>query len=533
MKTKHLLVTLVLFITMSLVGCGSKETASFVVPESAQDGDLIDLKPCTYTAGDVGYSADCGTLVVSENRNIPNSGLIALPVIRVRAMSDNPAEPIFFLQGGPGGSNQHFSYLEGLVDRHDFVQVGYRGVDGSVVLDCPEIAEAVRNAPGGVVDDASLEDYADASARCAARFEAEGVDLSGYTMTEVIDDMEAARVALGYDRINLLGESYGTRLEMIYEWMCPGSLNRVIMVAVNPPGHFVWEPDAIDAQLEDYAKLCARDPECSVRTDDLIASLRRVSENFPERWLTFPIDEGGVKLLSFSMLMESIQPPGAPIPLSGPAMIDMWLDAEQGDASGMALITMARSMLGNLFVYGDLLAKGASGGDFGRHAVDYRTALNPPGSILGSPVSLYHSAFGAGWPIHLIPEQYLSLQPTDVETLLVSGSIDFSTPPQFATEELLPYLTHGEQVILRDFAHTETFWNRQAEARTHLLTTFYRTGEVDDSLYVYEAVDFDPGQTWGGLAKTLLSIVLVVIVLLAVLVWFVLRRVQRRRITHR
>lgn len=528
MKTDHLLVALVLLAALLLAGCGSEEAPTPAAPEGAQAGDLVDLQPCTYKAGETEYSADCGTLVVPENRNDPGSRLIALPVIRVRALSESPAEPIFFLQGGPGGSNQHFSYLEGLADRHDFVQVGYRGVDGSVVLDCPEIAEAVRNAPGGVLDDASLDSYTEASARCAARFEAEGVDLSGYTMTEVIDDMESARVALGYDRINLLGESYGTRLEMIYEWMYPESLNRVIMVAVNPPGHFVWEPDAIDAQLEDYAKLCARDPECSARTDDLIASIRRVSENMPERWLVFPIDTDGVKMISFFMLMESVQPPGAPVPLNGPAMIDLWLDAEDGDASAMALITLVRNMfLPTMFVYGDLLAKGGSGGDFAKHAADYREALNPPDSILGSQLSLYHSAFGAGWPTRLIPEQYLPLQSTDVETLLVSGSIDFSTPPQFATEELLPYLNNGEQVILRDFAHTETFWNRQAEARTHLLKTFYDSGEMDNSLYVYEAVDFNPEQTWGGITKTLLFIVLAVMVLLVALVWLILRAARR------
>jgi len=342
--------------------------------------------------------------------------------------------------------------------------------------------------------------------------------------------MEDARVALGYERINLLGQSYGTRLEILYERMYPEVLKRVIMLAVNPPGHMVWEPAVIDAQLEDYASLCAKDASCSARTDDLMASLHKVSENFPKRWLIFPIDERGVKMFSFFMLMESINPPGAPVPLNGPAMIDLWLDAAEGDPSGMALLTMARNQfMPELFVYGDLLAKGSSGGDFARHAADYRDALNPPGSILGSQLSLYHYSFVDGWPIHLIPEEYLPLQPTDVETLLVSGSIDFSTPPQFATDELLPYLNHGEQVILRDFAHTETFWNRQAEARTRLLRTFYDSGEVDDSLYVYEAVNFDPEQTWGGMAKTLLSIVLAVIVLLVAFVWLIFRAVRRRR----
>jgi pimeloyl-ACP methyl ester carboxylesterase len=533
MKTTHLLSAIVLVAWLFLAACSPQIASAPVIPEGAQAGDLVDLQPCTYKTGDGEYAADCGMLVVPEIRSDPAGGLIALPVIRVRALGSSPAEAIFFLQGGPGGSNLHFQYLEGLVQDHDFVQVGYRGVDGAVSLDCPEIAAAVREAPD-VLGDASLDIYADASARCAARLESAGVDLAGYTMTEVIDDMEAARVALGYDRIDLLGESYGTRLETIYEWKYPESLHRVVMVAVNPPGHFIWEPEAIDRQLEHYAELCARDAKCSARTDDLIASLRHVSENMPERWLVFPIDAGGVKMLSFVMLMESIQPPGMPVPLSGPAMIDMWLSAEEGDPSGMALMSMTRNMfLPTIFVYGDLLAKGGSGGDFTKHAADYRTALNPPGSILGSGLSLYHSAFGEGWPIHLIPEKYLLPQSTDVETLLVSGSIDFSTPPQFATEELLPYLNSGKQVILKDFGHTETFWNRQGEARTRLLTTFFSTGQVDDSLYTYEQVDFDQGPGWPALAKRYLSTVLTSFLLLVALVRVVVRRIQRRTILRK
>ena len=106
MKTKHLLIALVLFSALLLVGCKPKDASLPVVPEGAQAGDLIDLKPCTYEAGKIKYSADCGTLVVPENRSDPNSRLIALPVIRVRALSDSPAEPIFYLQGGPGGTSR-------------------------------------------------------------------------------------------------------------------------------------------------------------------------------------------------------------------------------------------------------------------------------------------------------------------------------------------------------------------------------------------------------------------------------------------
>ena len=528
MKTNHLLIALGLFTALLLAGCSSKEAPVPVVPESAHAGDLINLQPCTYEAGKIKYAADCGTLVVPENRNNPNSRLIALPVIRVRALDGGQAEPIFFLIGGPGGSNMHFQNLEGLVDLHDFVLVGYRGVDGTVVLDCPEISDAIRNAPGELLGDAALQSYTGAGARCAERLQAEGVDLAGYTIAETIDDMEAARVALGYDRINLLGESYGTRLEMIYEWMYPDSLYRVAMVAVNPPGHFLWEPHNIDAQLEDYAELCAQDALCSARTSDLVASMRHVSDNMPKRWLFIPINKSAVKLLTFVMLMESIQPPGAPVPLSGPAAIDMWLAAEKGDASGMALASIGRNLfLPNLFVFGELLSVGGSVDDFYNPTRDYRTELDPHDSILGSPFSLFDWSMGVRWPVNFIPKEYLKVQPTNVETLLISGSIDFSTPPQFATEELLPHLRNGKQVILKDFGHTETFWNSQPQARVHMLKTFFSTGEVDSSLYIYQPVNFDAGLGWPGLAKLLLGSVLAVIVLLVAVVWFVARRVRR------
>jgi pimeloyl-ACP methyl ester carboxylesterase len=511
-----------------LATCDSRETP-ITVPAGAHSGDLVGLEPCTYKANNVDYDADCGTLVVPENRVDPNSRLIALPVIRVRATGDNPAEPIFYFSGGPGTSNLHFGHLEDVVEKHDFVHVGYRGVDGSVVLDCPEISEAIRKTRA-MLSDSALESYTAAGASCASRLQAEGVDLAGYTLAETIDDNEDVRVALGYERINLLGGSYGTRIEMIYEWMYPDSLHRVVMLAVNPPGHLVWDAEVIDEQIENYAKLCAQDPVCSARTDDLAASMRRVSEDMPDRWLFFPIDEGCVKLLTHVMLYESIQSSSMPVPLSSPAAVDMWLSAEEGDASGMALASMSRNVfVPTLWTWGESLSLAASVDDYYDPDRDYRSEFEAPDTILGSPVSLLLWSMGTEWPTHPIPQEYLQVQPTDVETLLISGSIDFSTPPQYATEEFLPYLSNGEQVTLKDFGHTGSFWNSQPEARVHMLNTFLDTGQVDASLYTYQPLDFDVGLGWPALAKLLVAVVVLVPILLLVLVWLIIRWVKWRR----
>ena len=150
--------------------------------------------------------------------------------------------------------------------------------------------------------------------------------------------------------------------------------------------------------------------------------------------------------------------------------------------------------------------------------------------INGAPMSLLFWGMSSGWAATPIPEAVRQVQPSDVETLLESGSIDFMNPPQAATEELLPYLHNGEQVILKEFGHGNTFWNSQPDARIHLLTTFYDTGAVDASRYVYQPLDFDVGGGLPGLAKTVLAIVVAILIVLVGLVWTIVHRVRRRTV---
>ena len=57
--------------------------------------------------------------------------------------------------------------------------------------------------------------------RARSRLQDDGVDLAGYSLPERVDDLEAARHALGYRRIDLLSESAGTRTALIYAWRLP------------------------------------------------------------------------------------------------------------------------------------------------------------------------------------------------------------------------------------------------------------------------------------------------------------------------
>ena len=93
------------------------------VPKGAIAGDLI-LDPCAYDTENGSYAADCGTLVVPENRADPQSRQIALPVTRIHARSDHPGEPIFRLEGGPGITNMDFAKASRYADNRDLLVSG-------------------------------------------------------------------------------------------------------------------------------------------------------------------------------------------------------------------------------------------------------------------------------------------------------------------------------------------------------------------------------------------------------------------------
>jgi pimeloyl-ACP methyl ester carboxylesterase len=241
------------------------------------------------------------------------------------------AEPIFYLEGGPGITNTRFDQASRYVEDRDVVLVGYRGVDGSVRLECPEVASALVHSTDFLSDE-FYRASGDAYRSCADRLTDEGVDLAGYGLPQEADDLEAARLAFGYDRVHLLSQSAGTRRALIYTWRHPDSVHRSVMIGVNPPGHFLWDPDTMDEQLDRYAALCAEDPSCSERTDDLAATMSMTGAQMPDRWLFLPINESNVRVLAFYGITESSSEVSQP---PAPQTFDAWLSAAEGDPSGL------------------------------------------------------------------------------------------------------------------------------------------------------------------------------------------------------
>ena len=502
-----------------LAGCGRGEDAAPrpQPPEGATDGDL-DVAPCVHVAREVEYSAQCGTLIVPENRYDEDSRLIALPVVRIPASSGSPADPIFYLAGGPGMSNLDYGRVEWFHEHHDIVLVGYRGVDGTVFLGCPEVTEAMGSGLP-LMSREGMAAQGDAYAACVDRLTAEGIDLAGYTLLEVVDDLETARQGLEYERINLESASYGTRLAQIYTWRYPDRVHRSAMVAVNPPGRFWWDGAILEQQILRYATLCTEDAYCSSRTDDLVASIQKALDNMPERWLVFSVDRDAALFATFMGLYST----------SGAAStFDVWLAAADGDYSGMAFISAAmKFMLPADLAWGDTSSKAFSADYDFDPAADYVAEVTPDPYLLGSPGSSMAWAVAGIWPANKIPDEYRTAQPSSVETLMLSGTLDVSTPAQNARTQLLPLLEHGEQVVLSEFAHTGDLYYLQPGATRHLLTTFYTSGEVDTSLYQQNTVNFKP--RWGMplIAKLAVGSAALALIVSLILLRFVVRLVKR------
>ncbi|MDO9340368.1 MAG: alpha/beta hydrolase [Bacteroidales bacterium] len=506
---------LVIILGSVLMVC-SRDKSDNMVPEGSEAGDMT-IEPCVFETKSGRYNADCGTLIVPESWDKTASRLIALPIMRVHAIVDKPAEPVFYLAGGPGQSNMKFKPPDDLLANHDFVLVGYRGVDGSSGLDCPEVKRAIKGIGGDLLSPSSLTNLGKAFRQCATRLQAEGVDLNAYTMLDVIRDMETARTTLGYGCVNLLSQSYGTRIAQIYAYQHPKIIHRSVMVGVNPPGRFVWEPDTIDRQIEYYGRLCAQDSGCNARTSDLTQTMRNVIHNMPRHWLFLPIDAGKVKLITFALLYHRN---------TAAQVFDTYIAAEKGDPSGLALMTVAYNlMFPSMITWGDLAAKAISA-DFDRTR-DYATEMDPPHSILGSPFSKLLWSL-VDWPTASIPDEFRKAQHSSVETLLLSGSVDFSTPAEYATHELLPLISNGKQVILAEMGHTNDLWNVQRTATIRLLTSFYDTGVADDSLFTYAPMDFHVSWGFPKLAKIAIAFVLLIVLGLLGLVWVIIRRIRRR-----
>lgn len=222
---------------------------------------------------------DCATLAVPENRDRPDSRLIELEVMIVRARQ-TPAQPdpLVYLSGGPGGSTtgliSSFEYIFGTFAlARDVILMDQRGTGLSrPSLACPDYSLANFEAyVGGYSLEDGAQHAADAIIACYNDYAAQGVDMNAYTSAENAADFEDLRRALNIEQWNLYGISYGTRLALTIMRDYPDGIRSVIIDSVLPPNAELYIETPINGAtaLEGLFELCAADRACNTAYPDL------------------------------------------------------------------------------------------------------------------------------------------------------------------------------------------------------------------------------------------------------------------------
>jgi pimeloyl-ACP methyl ester carboxylesterase len=372
------------------------------------------------------------------------------------------------------------------LENHDVVMVGYRGVDGPVALDAPEYQTALIQT-GKPLSKSGMETLGGALNRDLHRSKEDGVDIAGYNLVEVADDIEVVRAKLGYLAIDLLSVSYGGQVAYTYCLKYPERVHRNVMVCMDAPGHLaIWDCKTLDSQLQYYAELWSRDENRAARCSDLIATIRTVLDTLRHRDRP---DPDKVTIMTIAMLYST----------SGAAYIfDAYIDAYNGDYEKLSMLSTAFDHgMHRSARWGDFYLKLYSMGDFDPGG-DYGEAFSSPKCIMGSPLAqfFFGPAKYLSLPIQTISERYRQGQYCDVQTLFVCGSLDFSGPAENVRRYLLPYFKNGQLVVLSEFGHADVPATLQPEAFRHLVMTYLDEGIVDDSKYEYNPIDFKPSMSF-------------------------------------
>jgi len=257
-------------------------------PDFAQAAGLV-LEPCRIADqnGLVSIEARCGKLPVPENPDEPAGAQIDLAVAVVPAVATQAKpDPLFLIAGGPGqGAIQGYAPIlgafAGIRRERDLVLVDQRGTGGSNRLDCPMDDAALAT---GEMSPAEMRELArECLARLAARPQF-------YTTSIAVQDLDAVRVALGYERINLFGGSYGTRVAQHYVRRFPGRTRAIVLDAVVPPELALVPRIALESQaaLDGVFARCQADPACNERFPDVAGQFAVLDERLRRAPATIP-----------------------------------------------------------------------------------------------------------------------------------------------------------------------------------------------------------------------------------------------------
>lgn len=379
----------------------------------------------------------CGSLAVREDRNREDSRTITIAYELIGATTPSAQPPMFYFAGGPGQSAiaeakslaRRFAALRAT---RDIVLIDFRGMGESNALDCSfnSLTEMVSawHAAAFVPQRASA---------CRADLE-KRADLKFYSTDDAVYDVDAVRAALGYQKINVVGASYGSRAALTYLRRFPDRVGTLTLVSVSPPNHSIRGEQSAHAErsLNHVLGECAGDTMCSrafphvaIELDSVLARLDRAPMQIP---LSGAWRAGGATLAltrdAFTGALVRMLYGWAWARVIPAVIHDMY---ENGGQAALVAALLARQMdqglaLGAWLSYScaeDVAGFGGSRGDSGR--------------VFGETTIRRLEGICASWPASTLAADFRAPLNASVPTLIISGSDDPATPPAFVPKSLL------------------------------------------------------------------------------------------------
>jgi pimeloyl-ACP methyl ester carboxylesterase len=429
-----------------------RKGAAAVAKLQATTRGRIPLEPC-FTSDGV-TQALCGSFEVFENRAARTGRKIALNLMILPARAEKPAaDPIFGFAGGPGQAATTAlplaSFIVALQKNRDIVLIDQRGTGKSNPLHCKADPKDVKAL---IEHSMSLERLA----ACRAELE-KHADLTQYSTSNFTDDVEDVREALGYDKINLVGGSYGTMSGLDYLRRHGSRVRSVVLEGVAAPDARLPLSFArsIQSSLEHLFTDCAADAACHKDFPDLKQKFETLVKRLDREPAKFDFQDSpaGKQQIALSRgafvtsLRSMLYQPSLISEM--PYLID---SASRNDWSGYAdvSVTIGRALI-------DAIARGMSYsvicGEGPAFISEPDIRRETEGTYLGDfDVRLYQKRC-ASWPKVNAAKSFVTPVRSDVPTLLISGEEDPGTPPYLA-KHAAETLSHSRVVSIPHGSHS-------------------------------------------------------------------------------
>ena len=431
---------------------GAASSTAAVSNEPVRRGSVV-MKPCNNPS----LSSDtlCGKYEVFEDRAAGKGRKIALNLVLLPATSARAApDPLFYLAGGPGAGATTYAtagFMAYLRRNRDVVLVDQRGTGESNPLNCPPIGS--RADMQGYFGEVFPPDR-----MRACRIELEKIaDLKLYTTSIAMDDLDEVRGALGYDKINVYGGSYGSTTSLVYLRQHPEHVRAVAVFGVAPPAAKIplsfsrGVQDAINRMLTD----CAADEACHAAYPNVAEEFKTVIAKFDKGpvEVTVPNAFTGSSqkvLVTRDAFVDSIRQllyvPTAAAAL--PALIHMGAGGDLGGIVGTAFQVVQQ-----------IDAKIARGMQFSVICAEDTPFITEDEIKQTSANSFYGDArvrptirACAEWTRAKVAPSFLEPVKSDKPVLLVAGAVDPVTPPWLA-ESVARTLPHSRVVVIKNGTH--------------------------------------------------------------------------------